>query len=193
MVRAGSLKGGFIQLRYFELPPTLILQRKDLDGHGVGASVQLGQRLILRDPAAVDFVGQGQLAGFVVYFDGYVPAETLERGLCAKTGANIPDLAGPLIEISVEGHSALEGDWLVLGLSRRLQHRVRVVSFPELHDLGGLLEGTDLADAGDGSRAPLPENAELECLVGIQTMRVDLERGHCFLLRPRPGQPSAVS
>src|ERR687898_682779 len=46
--------------------PTLVLQLECLDGDFVGVGVEVGERLVLRDPAAVDLVGDGKLPGLVV-------------------------------------------------------------------------------------------------------------------------------
>ena len=85
-----------------------------LDRDGVGVGVEVGQRLVLRDPAAVDLVGERELAGLVVDLDDDVLAEVLQRDLGAEAGAEVPDLVGPLLELGVVGDAALERDRLVL-------------------------------------------------------------------------------
>src|SRR5262249_28625121 len=55
--------------------PAFVLELDVLDRDRVGARVQVRQRLILRYPAAVHLIGQGELAGFVVELDRDVLAE----------------------------------------------------------------------------------------------------------------------
>jgi hypothetical protein len=58
--------------------PTLVLQLDVLDRDGIAVGVEVGQGLIFRDPAAIDLIGQGQLAGLVVHLNDYVLAEVFE-------------------------------------------------------------------------------------------------------------------
>jgi hypothetical protein len=49
--------------------PSLILQFQPSDGDGIGVGVEIGEWLILGDPAAEHLPGEHQLAGFIVQFD----------------------------------------------------------------------------------------------------------------------------
>src|SRR5690606_4916081 len=72
--------------------PALVLELEHRDGDAVGVGVQLRDRLVLRDPAAVDLVGERQLPGLVVDLDDDVLAEVRQGRLGAETRAEAPDL-----------------------------------------------------------------------------------------------------
>src|SRR4029077_17165714 len=60
-------EGRFTRLGHFDIPlPALVFQLEVLDVDGVGISVEIGQRLKLRDPRAIDLVADRELAGFIV-------------------------------------------------------------------------------------------------------------------------------
>src|SRR5207302_3356356 len=124
--------------------PSLVLEFDVRDGHGVGVRVEIGQGLILGDPATEDVVSDGYLAGLVVDLNNDVLAEILERHFGAEAGAEVPDLVRPLLELGIVGHAALEGDGLVLGTSRRLARAARIAPFAVLDDVGGALQTADL-------------------------------------------------
>ena len=90
--------------------PAFVLELDMLDGDGVGVGVEIRQRLIFGDPAAVDLVGDHQLAGLVVEFEVDVLAEIGQRDLRAEPGAEVPHQAGPVVEGHVLGEAALERD-----------------------------------------------------------------------------------
>ena len=54
--------------------PTHAFDGDFLDQHTRHIGVQTGQSLISRDPAAVQFVGHAELAGFIQHFDDHVLA-----------------------------------------------------------------------------------------------------------------------
>src|SRR6267378_3392408 len=58
--------------------PAFVLQFDVLDKHGVGVRVEVGQRLEFRNPAAKNFVGNRELARFVIGLDDEVLAKILE-------------------------------------------------------------------------------------------------------------------
>src|SRR5262249_30306671 len=95
--------------------PALVLELEVLDRDGVGVRVEVGDRLELRHPAAVDQVGDRRLAGLVEDLDDHVLAEVLQRHLRPQARAEVPDLVGPLLEFGVVGDPALERDRLELG------------------------------------------------------------------------------
>ena len=171
--------------------PAFVLELDMLDRHGVGVGVEirLGQKL--RDPAAIDLVGDRELAGFVVKLDDDFLAEACERDLGAQAGPEVPDAVGPLFERDVVSDSALERDGVVLGAAGRLAGGAGVAPFAVLHDLGRAFEPADLADAGDVAAVPL--DAKLEVLVGIEPLGIRAELGHSDLLSFPTGQPSAGS
>src|SRR5262245_10520217 len=86
--------------------PAFVLELDALDGNGVRVRIEIGQRLVLRDAAAVDLVGNRQLACFVVDLDDDFLAEVLERDLGAEPRAVVPDLVRPLFERNVVGDAA---------------------------------------------------------------------------------------
>src|SRR5262249_31274341 len=78
--RIGSASGirerGLWLLRHRGVPgPALVLQLDVLDGDGVGVGVEIGERLVLRNPAAVHEVGQDLLARLVEDVDDDFLAE----------------------------------------------------------------------------------------------------------------------
>jgi hypothetical protein len=142
--------------------------------------VQVGQRLELRRPAAVERVGDRELPGLVVDLEDDVLAEVLERDLGARPGdgrgAGVPDLVGPLLELDVVGDATLKRDRLVLGPSRRPAAARRVAAVAAPGHLGASLERAGLADPGYVAAVPL--HAELEVLVRVEALRTDAELDH---------------
>ena len=137
-----------------------------LDRDGVGVGVEVGQRLVLGDPAAVDLVGERELAGLVVDLDDDVLAEVLQRDLRAQAGAVVPDLVRPLLELAswVTPRSSVIGSYSVR--PGRLAAAARVAALAVLDHLGRALQRADLADAGDVAAVPL--HPELEVLVRVE-------------------------
>ena len=76
--------------------PAFVFELDRLDRDGVG--VQLGNRLVVGNPATMNLVRQRQLAGSVVDFDDDVLPKVLERDFGAQPRAVVPDLAGPAFE-----------------------------------------------------------------------------------------------
>src|SRR5262245_33728056 len=165
------------------------LELEVLDQDGVGVRVQVGERLVLGRPAAKQLVGERELPGLVVDLEDDVLAEVLERHLGAETGAVVPDLVRPRLELGVVRDAALERDRVVLRPAGRLAARAVVAALAMLDDLGRSLQRADLAHAGDV--APVPLHAELEVLVRVEPLRVDGELRHDA--RPPPGRPVAGS
>src|SRR5262249_39560692 len=130
----------------------------------------------LRDPAAVDFVGDHQLAGLVIQLDDEIFAEVAQRYLAPQASTVVPDFVGPLLELPIVGHAPLQGDRLILGAARRLAAAARVAAVTMLDHLSSTLQGADLADAGDVATVPL--DAELEILVRVEALRIDAELSH---------------
>src|SRR6266852_4530451 len=83
--------------------PALVLELEVLDGDRIGVGVQIGQRLILRRPAAEYLIRDDELAGLVEELDDDVLAEVLEGNLASKTAAEVPHLVGPLLEFMIVG------------------------------------------------------------------------------------------
>ena len=76
--------------------PALVLELDVLDRDRVGVGVEIGQRLVLRHPAAEHLVGDGQLAGLVVELDDDVLAEVRSaRPPLPRPDAEVPDLVRP--------------------------------------------------------------------------------------------------
>src|SRR5262249_30027603 len=102
----------------------------------------------------------------------------------------VPHLVGPLLELGVVRDAALQGDGFVLGPAGRLAAAAGVAAVAVLDDLGGPLQGADLADPGDRVGDAVPEDAGLEVLVRVEALRVGRELGHAFLLEVggRPGR-----
>src|SRR5262249_54459475 len=94
----------------------------------------------------------------------------------AETGAEVPDLVGPFLELGVVRHPAVERDGVVLGAARRLAAAARVAPFAMFYDFSRALEAADLADAGDVTAVPF--DAELEVLVRIEPLWIDTELRH---------------
>ncbi len=65
--QAGSLKLGLGRFADLVVAlPALVLEFDRLDRDRVGVGIEIGQGLVLRDPAAIHLVGDRQLAGLVV-------------------------------------------------------------------------------------------------------------------------------
>src|SRR5947209_10748437 len=96
------------------LPP-FVLQLDVLDGDGVRVGIQVGLRLVLRDPAAIHLIGNRQLAGLVVELDDDVFAEVFERCLRPQARSEVPHTVGPFFELGVMSDSALQRDGIVFG------------------------------------------------------------------------------
>src|SRR5262249_40906564 len=117
--------------------PAFVLELDVLDGDsGIAVGVEVRQGLKLRYPAAKDFVGEGELAGFVVDLDDYVFAEILQGDFRAQSRSEIPHLVRPLLELDIVGHAALKRDRLELRSAWRLSGRGRVAALAMLHQLG---------------------------------------------------------
>src|SRR5262245_1065925 len=156
--------------------PALVLELEMLNRDGVRIGIEVGQRLVLGDPAAVNLVGERELARFVVDLENHVLAEVLQADFGAKAGADMPHLVGPAFELEIVCDATLECDRLVLCTTRRLA-RGRWVAAPSmLDDLGPALERAGLADSGHVAAVPL--ETELEVLVRVEAVRVDGELGH---------------
>src|SRR5690349_16345176 len=170
------------RLRHTDIAlPALVLQLQVLDRHRVRVRVQVGHRLVLRDPAAVQLVGERELAGLVVDLEDQVLAEVLQRDFRAEPGAEVPHLVRPLLELGVVGDAALDGDRLVLGAPRRLARAAGVAALAVLDHFGGALQSRHLADAGHVAAIPL--HPELEVLVRIEALRIDAELSHGGFLK----------
>ena len=147
-----------------------------LDRDRVRVGVEIGQGLVLGDPAAEDAVREGELARLVVDLDDDVLAEVRQRGLDAEAGAEVPDLVRPPLELEVVRDAALEGDRLELRPSRRLSARARVASFSVLDHLGGALEHTYFAHPGHVFAIPL--DAKLEVFIRIEALWINSKLCH---------------
>src|SRR5262249_9417921 len=128
--------------------PALVLELDVLNRHRVGVGVVFRQGLIFRYPAAIDLVGDRELAGFVVELDQYVLAEARKRDFRAERAVEAPHLPGPQLELGVVGDAALQGDGVIFGAARRFAAARRVAAFAMRHHLGGALEHADFAHAG---------------------------------------------
>src|SRR5262249_25049702 len=117
--------------------PALVFQLDVLYGHGIRIGVKVWQRLILRDPAAEDFVGNGRLAGFVVNFEQDVFAKVLQRDFLAQARSELPYLVGPLLELEVVRYPALKSNRIKFGAPWRFPAAARVTALPVFDDLGG--------------------------------------------------------
>ena len=168
--------------------PALVLELDVLDGDGVGVGVEIGQRLVFRDPAAIDLVGDRQLAGLVVDLDD----ESLRKSF---SETSLPSPA-PKFQ-TLLAHCSNSVSWVtprssviasILGAAGRLAAAARIAALAVLDHLGRALQPADLADAGDVAAVPL--DPELEVLVRIEALRVDGELGHddplCSGLRSAP-------
>ena len=94
-----------------------------LDGHGVCIGIKIWNCLILRDPAAIDLVGDRKLPGFVVELDDDVFAKILQRYFGAKSGTVVPDLVGPLLEGDVMRNTAFQRDRVIFRAAGRFAAR----------------------------------------------------------------------
>src|SRR5574337_733995 len=171
--------------------PTLVLELQVLDRHRVGVGVQVRHRLVLGHPAAIQLVGQRELARLVVDLQDQILAEVLQRDLGAEPRPEIPYLVRPLLEGDVMGHAAFDGDRLILGTPGRLARAAGVAALAMLDHFGGALQAGHLADAGHV--ATVPFQPELEVLVRIETLRIDTELSHDVFLRSGSGRPSAAA
>src|SRR6202022_1199330 len=109
------------------------------DHHRVTTGVQLGQRLVLRDPAAEDVVGQHLLAPQVVDLDADVLAEAGQR--YGRIALEVVHLVGPFLERRVLANTGLQGDRVIFRLARDLVRTTGVAALIPGGDLGGPLEG----------------------------------------------------
>jgi hypothetical protein len=73
--------------------PALVLEFDRLEGDRVGVGVEVGERLVLGDPAAQQLVGERGLAGLVVDLDDDVLAEVLERASAPRPAPKFQTLA----------------------------------------------------------------------------------------------------
>src|ERR1051326_6485761 len=172
---------GFGWLRHTEVAlPAFVFEFDVLYGHRVGVCVQVGQRLVLGNPAAIDLVGEGHLSGLVVHFDQNILAERLQRNFRTESGIQLPDLVGPVLEFEIVRDSALERDGVEFRAAGGLAAARRIASLTVFHDFRGALEHADLAHARHVFSVPF--HAEFEILVGIKTLRIDGEFSHNILL-----------
>src|SRR5205823_11779181 len=122
------------------------------------------------------------LTGLIVHFNDQVLAKILECDLLTQASTLQPDLARPLLEGVIVGDAALEGNGIVLGAPRRFTAAAGIAALAVLHHLGGTLQGTDLADAGNIFAIPL--DLELEILIGIEARCINAKLSHEFASLP---------
>src|ERR1700694_37279 len=187
--RTGKVKASALETRFLRLSdalvalPALILELDQLNRDPGGIGVQFGQRLVLRNPAAEDVVGDRQLTRFVVKLERDVPSEVGERYFGPQATAIVPDFVGPLFELVVMGDAALKCDGVVMRQPRRLAADAWIAPITMLDDFCCPLQRADFADAGNV--APVPLDSKLEVLVGIEASGIYGELCHSALLTSR--------
>src|SRR6266404_5327079 len=139
---ARLLRFGYVEVVF----PAFVFEFDVLNQYGIGIRIELGLGLEFRDPAAVNLVAKDALSGFVINLKNDVFAKVGERGFHAQTGAKVPDLIGPLLEVLVVGHSTLKRDRIVLGAPRRFAGARGIAPLAMLYNLGGALQRAHLAD-----------------------------------------------
>src|SRR2546423_7055494 len=97
------------------------------NGNSIGTGIQLGQGLVFRDPALIDFIAKHWLTRLIEEFDTYVPTQTFE-GRRWITAIHHLRCVCPILEIGIVRDAALQGDRIVLGAPEALAHD-RVTSF----------------------------------------------------------------
>src|SRR6185369_17442257 len=100
-----------------------------------------------------------------------------EGDFLAETGAEVPHLVGPLLELEIVSDAAFESECLVLGAARRLARAAGIASFAVLDYFRRALEGADLADSRDISSVPF--HFELEVLVRVESLRLNVHTELC--------------
>src|SRR5882672_2534754 len=145
-----------------------------LDGHGIGVRIKIRRGLILRNPAAENLVNYRHLTGLVEDFDDQVLTEILKRDFLPKARAEIPNLVCPLLKVRVVGHASFKRDRIILRAARRFAATARIASLAVLHDLGGPLEGADLADSSYGCGNAFEKDLKLKVLIGVETISTKL-------------------
>src|SRR5262249_22364691 len=128
---------------------------------------------------------------FVVKLGDQILAKIPQRYFRTESNVQLPHLVGPLLEFRVVRHTSFERNSGKLRPSRRLASAARVSAFAVFHYFRPELEYDELADADNVPAVPF--HAELEILIGIESLRVYVELGHVVLLRLECRQQSAVS
>ena len=110
------IEAGFARLGHFVIAhPAFVFELDALNQSRVRVGVEVRLRLEFRDPAAINFIRERELAGFVVNFDDEILAEILERNLLAEAVTPVPDFVGPFFEFGVVRDAAFEADGFVFG------------------------------------------------------------------------------
>src|SRR5260370_12899391 len=118
---SGLRENGLRRLLYAYIPiPSFVFELDVLDGYRVGVRVEIGERLVFRNPASVDVIRKHQLPSFVVYLQDNGFAEILEGNLGPQARAQVPYFVRPFLDFGVVRHSALERDRIVFRPAARL-------------------------------------------------------------------------
>src|SRR5690348_15778855 len=99
-----------------------------LNGHRVRIGIEVRQCLKLGGPAAIDLVGECELARLVVDLDDDVFTKVFQRHFAAQTRAEVPYLVGPLFKLGVVSNAALESDRFIFSPARRFATAARITT-----------------------------------------------------------------